>query len=156
MLVACSLHLLALIHQLSSAEDHVGARTDTPVSAKVVIEMKVVGLRSDLGGVSAALFDNHRGFPTDLKRSVSSRYVEISGRSAVVRFEVPPTGQYAVSVFHDENGNRELDTNFIGIPKEGVGVSNGAKGNFGPPKFRDAKFSPGPGGVQQTITLEYL
>jgi uncharacterized protein (DUF2141 family) len=33
-----------------------------------------------------------------------------------------------------------LDANILGIPKEGVGASNDAKGHFGPPKFKDAKF----------------
>jgi len=41
-------------------------------------------------------------------------------------------GRYAVSVFHDENSNGKMDTNFIGIPREGVGASNNAKGHLGP------------------------
>jgi uncharacterized protein (DUF2141 family) len=33
-----------------------------------------------------------------------------------------------------------LDTGWFGIPKEGYGCSNDAKGNMGPPKYEDAKF----------------
>jgi len=47
---------------------------------------------------------------------------------------------YAVSVFHDENYNGKLDTNLLGIPREGVGASNDARGNFRPPKFGAAAF----------------
>ena len=50
-------------------------------------------------------------------------------------------GDYAVSVFHDENSNGKLDRNFMGMPKEGVGKSNDAAGHFGPPKYDDARFS---------------
>ena len=39
---------------------------------------------------------------------------------------------------HDENDNKKLDTNLIGIPKEGFGYSKDAMGRFGPPKFDDA------------------
>ena len=43
-------------------------------------------------------------------------------------------------MFHDENANGKIDRNFVGIPKEGYGTSNDAKGFMGPPKYEDAKF----------------
>lgn len=49
-------------------------------------------------------------------------------------------GTYAVSIFHDENSNGELDANFLGIPKEPYAFSNNAKGYFGPPSFEQCKF----------------
>ncbi|QYX63658.1 DUF2141 domain-containing protein [Shewanella putrefaciens] len=49
-------------------------------------------------------------------------------------------GQYAVKVFHDENGNHSLDTNMLGVPSEGYGFSNNA-GSFGPASFKGASFS---------------
>ena len=39
-----------------------------------------------------------------------------------------------------KNDNGKMDTNFLGIPKEPVAISNNAKGKFGPPKYKDAKF----------------
>ena len=48
---------------------------------------------------------------------------------------------YAISVFHDKNDNKKMDTNFIGIPKEPIGCSNGATGFMGPPKYKKAKFT---------------
>jgi uncharacterized protein (DUF2141 family) len=44
-------------------------------------------------------------------------------------------GKYAFKYFHDENNDQEINTNFMGIPKEGYGFSNDAKGKFGPPSF---------------------
>jgi uncharacterized protein (DUF2141 family) len=61
-----------------------------------------------------------------------------------------------VSVFHDENSNSKLDTNFMGIPREGVGASNKAKGHFGPPKFHDASFPFAGGRLDLQITITYL
>jgi len=37
--------------------------------------------------------------------------------------------------------NKELTTNFIGIPKEPIGFSNNARIKFGPPSFEEAKFN---------------
>jgi uncharacterized protein (DUF2141 family) len=62
-------------------------------------------------------------------------------------------GQYALTVFADMNGNGKLDTNFIGIPAEPVGISRNAKGRFGPPKFADAVFSIGDGVIEMNIEL---
>ena len=64
-----------------------------------------------------------------------------------------PPGRYALSVFQDMNGNRKLDTNFIGIPTEQSGSSNNAPARFGPPKFRDAAFVVGSEAIDLAIRL---
>ena len=62
-----------------------------------------------------------------------------------------PVGEYAFSVFHDENANDKLDANWIGIPKEPGVLSNNAKASFGPPKYEDAKFQLTASGVEQQL-----
>ncbi len=65
-------------------------------------------------------------------------------------------GRYALSVFHDANSNTALDTNGIGIPKEGYGFSNGQRGRTGPPKFEKLAFEVTAGGKHaQQIRLLY-
>ena len=59
---------------------------------------------------------------------------------AEVDFEAVPAGTWAVSVIHDEDGDGDLRTNFIGMPREGVGSSNDPKPRMGPPRWSDAKF----------------
>jgi uncharacterized protein (DUF2141 family) len=56
-----------------------------------------------------------------------------------------------VAVFHDENGNGKLDTNFLGIPREGVGVSNNKLRKLGPPTWEDSKF-----GLAGSLTLDVV
>jgi uncharacterized protein (DUF2141 family) len=51
-----------------------------------------------------------------------------------------PRGEYAVKVFHDENGNDQLDTRMFGIPAERYGFSNNVRGTLGPPDYSDARF----------------
>ncbi|MEQ9305209.1 MAG: DUF2141 domain-containing protein [Marinoscillum sp.] len=51
-----------------------------------------------------------------------------------------PPGTYSLAVYHDLNDDKELNTNFLGMPKEPYGFSNNAMGTFGPPSFDAAKF----------------
>jgi uncharacterized protein (DUF2141 family) len=44
-----------------------------------------------------------------------------------------PAGEYVFAIFHDENNNKQIDQNFLGIPTEGLPFSNNELGNFGPP-----------------------
>ena len=59
----------------------------------------------------------------------------ISDNKCVIVINDLKPGKYAFKYFHDENNDEEINTNFMGIPKEGYGFSNNAKGTFGPPSF---------------------
>ncbi|MBD3223321.1 MAG: DUF2141 domain-containing protein, partial [Caldithrix sp.] len=75
--------------------------------------------------------------------------------SVTIRFKDIAYGSYAVSLIHDENENMELDSNWLGIPKEGIAFSNNVKGRFGPPSFNEAKFELNSKSVIQTVTMHY-
>ncbi|MFO8029087.1 MAG: DUF2141 domain-containing protein [Cyclonatronaceae bacterium] len=64
----------------------------------------------------------------------------VTGRSLTVRFDSLTSGPKAVRLFHDENGNADLDTNFLGIPTEGYGFSNNPRSRFGAPSLEDQLF----------------
>jgi uncharacterized protein (DUF2141 family) len=66
--------------------------------------------------------------------------VKVESETVTVTLENVPSGEYAVSLFHDENGNKKLDKGLFGIPTEKYGVSNNAKGKYGPPSYDDCKF----------------
>jgi uncharacterized protein (DUF2141 family) len=71
--------------------------------------------------------------------------IEVSGIT-------PGRGQIYVA-FQDVNGSGKLDKNFLGIPKEPCGFSNGARGSAGPPKFSAAAVTLNPDGTT-TIVLQ--
>jgi uncharacterized protein (DUF2141 family) len=120
------------------------------------IKVVVVGLHSNDGEVNCALFASADGFPNDSSKARVEVKTKIVNRQAVCVFAGVAPGDYAVAVFHDENGNGKLDRNFVGMPKEGVGASNDAAGNFGPPKFDDARFTYKGGAESVTIHVRYL
>jgi len=103
------------------------------------LEVNVTNLKNDQGKVLIALFDSEAAYRTE-DRIFKAARIEIINGEANYRFEDLPAGEYAIKVFHDENGNDEIDTNFVGIPKEGYGFSNNAKGTMGPPSFEKASF----------------
>ncbi len=66
--------------------------------------------------------------------------IKVRNTEARCDFEDILPGTYALAVIHDENMNGKLDTNWLGIPIEGYGFSNDAKGLFGAPSFSAARF----------------
>jgi uncharacterized protein (DUF2141 family) len=105
------------------------------------IKVDVVGLHSNDGEIYCALYSSADGFPDGFAKAARTATAKITNEQAVCDFPAAPPGDYAILVFHDENSNGKLDRNFMGMPKEGVGALNDAKGSFGPPKFADARFS---------------
>ncbi len=99
----------------------------------------VTGLESDAGHVRVALLDSEAAFDDDAPPLRTASAKPAAGRATVV-FEGIAHGTYAVKIFHDRNDNEELDTNFVGIPREPIGFSNDAMGRFGPPSYDDVTF----------------
>lgn len=116
----------------ASAEEASPAATGT-VSA-------VVGpLRNAKGSVGCRLFKSSAGFPEAASGTIDRRVAAGSGTVRCVFGDLPP-GTYAVSVIHDENDNRRLDKNFLGIPTEGYGVSNNHTYAMSAPRWEESKF----------------
>ena len=136
------------------------AATASPPQAQLpranLIRVEITGLRSDKGQVLCALFSSPVGFPKNSGKAAARAKSEIAHQRAVCEFPGVTAGTYAVSVIHDENSNGKLDTNFLGIPREGVGASNNAKGHLGPPKFDAAAFQFPGGQLDLKITIIYL
>ena len=127
-------------------------------AAGPALEAHVTCLRSAKGRVACTLYDGPRGFPVDPRAAVQQRWcpVDATTMSSTCTFDPVSPGTYAVACFHDENDNGALDRGLFGIPKEGVVVSNHAKGTLGPPKFDDAKFAVSAAGPRSlTLRMGY-
>jgi uncharacterized protein (DUF2141 family) len=116
-------------------------------------------LRSSQGQVLLCIFSGESSdtaeFPDCTKgRPVRTAKMAISGGKVVMTFKGLKDGIYAVAAIHDENGNGQLDTNFIGIPVEGIAISNNPS-LFGKPKFRDGQFDL-KGNASISIEAKYI
>lgn len=103
------------------------------------LKLLIVGLENDEGKVKIGLFDSKDSYSEE-GESFRGTSVVIKDRKAECTFERIPYGTYAIKLYHDKNGNGELDTNFMGVPKEKYGFSNNARGMLGPATWDDAKF----------------
>lgn len=120
------------------------------------LRVNIKGLRDNRGDVVCALFAAADHFPKRIDKAFSRTAAEISEGHAECEFSAVPPGIFAVSVFHDENSNGKLDTNWLGIPREGVGASNNPKARMGPPKFAAAKFRYFGKAMEIDVTIHYL
>jgi uncharacterized protein (DUF2141 family) len=104
------------------------------------LAVRMTNFAHNRGVVRLHLHNQAESFPTKPAESVRTDSADISGNQALVVFDDLPYGEYAIAVHHDEDGDGRVNTNLLGIPTEDMGVSNDAKGSFGPPKYEDAKF----------------
>ena len=87
------------------------------------------------GNIFLAVYDSDN---THMKKTHKSGYGVVKDSEVVLLVKNLKKGTYSFSYFHDVNGNRKLDNNFLGIPKEPYGFANDQRGRFGPPSFKDA------------------
>jgi uncharacterized protein (DUF2141 family) len=119
------------------------------------VQVTVTGFESEHGQVLIALFLDESGWPDDEGVAFGATVLPIHDRQAVAEFKDVPAGAFAISVFHDEDSDHELDTGVFGIPSEDYGFSRGARGSFGPPSFDDARLDLMEGELKQvTIRVE--
>ena len=115
------------------------------------LRVVVKNIKSSNGSIRLALYSNEKDF---MKKEFSIAQEKASEGETVVSVGIP-FGTYAIGVIHDSNDNMELDTNLIGVPKEGFGFSNDAMGLFGPPGFDKASFKFDEN-KEVTINLRYF
>ena len=122
------------------------------------LEVRIDGLRSANGEVRVALHRqvSEESFPADDGVVAASFRRAAEGAVRFVFADVAP-GAYAVAAFHDADGDGALNQNLVGMPIEGHGFSNGARGFMGPPSFEDAAVTVGESEavVSITVSLDY-
>ena len=101
--------------------------------------LNVTGFENDEGTAMIALSNSEEDY-NSRKEPYVGAMPKIENQKVTWVFENLPFGIYAIKVFHDEDSDMELDTNFLGIPSEDYGFSNNATGSFGPANWEDTKF----------------
>jgi uncharacterized protein (DUF2141 family) len=130
-----SLIVIALLALALSGQST--APTPAPVqtgSLRVIVR----GFKNDLGKANIIMYKDAYTFPDKPDRSFHNIWTTIKNGVVDATFDNVPYGEYAFAAYHDENDNHRLDLSIIGIPKEGIAISNDAKGLF-LPRFKDAK-----------------
>jgi uncharacterized protein (DUF2141 family) len=127
--------LLATVLTFSSANT---AHAQTNASLTVVVN----GIRHKNGEICFRIYNSEKGFPMSSSSEVQSGCTKITGSSVKKVFSGLKPGNYAVAVVDDQNGDRKLNKDFFGIPKEGFGISRNPIVSIqtGTPRFQQASF----------------
>lgn len=103
------------------------------------LTINVQNIKSLKGEIIIGVFNVDKDF---LKEGVAIKNYTIAIDEATETIVINdlPKGEYAVSLYHDENSDNECNRNFLGIPKEAYGFSNNVKPKFSAPSYKDCKF----------------
>ena len=105
---------------------------------RATIILKVTGFHSEKGQVKIAVFNAPEKWPKD---PAYSSTIDVTSPTVTWKINDVPFGDYAIAIFHDENGNGKMDKNLLGIPVEAYGFSNNQRVTFGPPQWEAVKFT---------------
>ena len=103
------------------------------VAGQVTLKVVITNLQNNEGRVILNLMDINN-------KDIKVFYGKIVDKRCILTINILKPGSYSFKYFHDKNNNNKIDTNFIGIPKEGFGFANNAMNKFGPPDFKKTIF----------------
>jgi len=92
--------------------------------------LEITGINVNQGKIYLKIYSNDRDYRSDI--SYAAFILESTSQSIVHSFDILE-GEYLIAIFQDTNNNGQLDTNFLGFPREPVGLSNysgGIPGGF--------------------------
>jgi uncharacterized protein (DUF2141 family) len=116
------------------------------------LSIHISGISKIKGSLFIAIFRATDDFPV-FGKQFKGIVKEVEGKTQNYTFDDLPEGEYALAIYQDENRNKILDKNLLGIPTEIYGFSNNARRNFSAPSFQEAKFKLNKD-LQQTVFLK--
>ena len=118
------------------------------------LSVKVTNILNADGKISIGVCSDPNEFAKPNGKVVTGVFEQSQKDELIVKFEGLEDGVYAVSIYHDENNNKILDTNFLGLPSEGYGFSNNLRPMFRGASFEESKFEL-KGDSEITIQMGY-
>jgi len=135
-------------------ENEAGAVAEDAEAFQVYVTVEKV--RSSKGLITAVLYsDDPKTFLKSGARLDRIRVAATEGETLLC-LRAPASGRYSVALYHDENGNKEFDRDFLGVPTEGYGFSKNPGFRFGKPDVEETLFTIGGATTDLRISLLYL
>jgi len=112
---------------------------EKPPAPNVVLHIE--GLRNSDGQIAIGIFKNDYNFQNELPDQ-GFLFDKSEGKDGnlTVELYLPPNETYGIAYLDDENDDRVMNYNFIGLPKEGFGMGGYYPGGLFKPSFDDFKF----------------
>lgn len=104
------------------------------------LNLSIENIQEVKGNIEIGVYNTSDNFLKEGK-AIKTYSIAVTGNSVIQEIKDLPKGDYAISLYHDQNSDGKINRNFIGIPKEPYGFSNNFKPKFSKPSFKDCKFS---------------
>lgn len=127
------------------------SQDETAAVETATLSVTLTGLDPQTGAVMVGVFSGEEDYKNG--GGVAGARIEVDAEEVTVIIENLPLGSYGLKMYHDVNGNGEMDTNPFGMPTEPFAFSNNAKGRFGPASWNDAQFEITAGENTQAIAF---
>lgn len=114
------------------------------------LTIKIKNVAESNGVIYIALWQDESEWPDGTHTIGMRRDAQAPETTLTIEVE---EGTYAISVFHDLNGNAKMDRNLMRMPKEAWGVSNDVPARFGPPEWEKMTFEVGADGYTAELSL---
>lgn len=105
-----------------------------------ILEIVVNSAKNNNGEIQVTLMNNALQFESKEPPFAVCRQI-IDKQRTLCKFEKIKHGEYAIFAYHDENKNKELDENFLGVPKEKLAISGVDLAQNQSPTFLQSKFA---------------
>ena len=92
--------------------------------------LEITGVNVNQGQIYVKIYSNEKDYKNDIP--YAAYVLESASQSMVHSFDILE-GEYLIAMFQDTNNDGKLNVNFLGFPKEPVGLSNysgGIPGGF--------------------------
>lgn len=103
------------------------------------ITINISNIQENAGTIEVGVYDTGENF-LESGHTYKTYSIPVKNNKASLLIEDLPAGNYAISLYHDENSDGKCNRNFIGIPKEPYAFSNNFKPKFSKPSFKDCVF----------------
>lgn len=111
------------------------------------IELVISETSSDTGVIRLLIFDQDKGWPESIDKAWKLVTLPIKNGTAQQTIANVPAGNYAITVFHDQDEDGVIRKNKIGYPLDAFGFSNNPSLLFGVPSFEKCSKKVNPGKV---------
>ncbi len=126
------------------------AQTST-APAQSSLKLTVKDIPVNKGYLMIGLYNSQDGFSEE--KALKGKRVKVNAEQVTVTFKNLAVGDYALKIFHDQDGDEKLDTS-LGIPSEPYLFSNYASDPFSAPEWHEAKFSLPFGSMNRTLSFD--
>lgn len=127
--------------------------TTPPPADTGTLIIEVQGIEAARGFIWIGLYDSEAHYMVKEKAIVKGYDVTHTG-TMLLEVDELPAGRWAIAIFHDIDGDGELDTNYLGIPSEPYAFSRKPPSKWRMPRYDEVAIPFQPPLQRLSVRLE--